>query len=445
MPQMFWFLVGVATCLAATLLFASVRRRTRGSAGFDEVGADGIGAGAGAERPPGAERAELGVLRRVLDETRRDVEAVARSFGDEIASLASAIDGHSQLLAESVADPVGVESTLIAHRSRQLATAVRRLRHFSEKILSFAHVEPLPVRPLRLRSFLDEIVAEIEDWGTHYRLEAVTSEFLPDAVANHRALRSATLFLIDTLLGLESRAARLSFRCYAQITDERDTRVVLEICAEAEDCGTPHEASRAAIQLGYVAARNLLEAQGARLSFDELEGLSVTCFISMPARTRVEVERPAAPSVARAPAEPVRPRARRAARAEPHRYGGVLVLEDDPQIREMIAHELSDTGRKLVSCVDGASARSLIEATPERFEVAILEHGARVESGRSIAELLSLRCPDVRIVLLTTAEGQLGADLAAAVLELRKPFGMAELRRTLEAALEPAVPLPQPD
>ena len=56
----------------------------------------------------------------------------------------------------------------------------------------------------------------------------------------------------------------------------------IEICAEAEDAGPPHEPTDHAVHLGYIAARNLLDSQNARLSFDEVEGLSVACFLSLP-------------------------------------------------------------------------------------------------------------------------------------------------------------------
>ncbi|MCA8975214.1 MAG: response regulator, partial [Planctomycetes bacterium] len=119
--------------------------------------------------------------------------------------------------------------------------------------------------------------------------------------------------------------------------------------------------------------------------------------------------------------------------ASNHHFGGVLVLEDDPELREMIAYEIRGTGRKLISSVDGASARSLIEATPERFELAIVEHDARIESGSEIARLLSERCPGIGIVLLTTQPGVgiRGLAAGARLFEIAKPFGVMELREAL--------------
>ena len=53
--------------------------------------------------------------------------------------------------------------------------------------------------------------------------------------------------------------------------------------------------------------------------------------------------------------------------AEPqHAYGGILIVEDDPAVRTVVAREMEKTGRRIFSCPDGAAARSLLLATPER-------------------------------------------------------------------------------
>ena len=97
------------------------------------------------------------------------------------------------------------------------------------------------------------------------------------------------MFLVDTLLYLESRASRVSLRAYAQISEDQDTRIEIEICAEAEDPNQPQRPVREAVQLGYLAARNLLAAQGATLAFKQLEGLSVSCFVGLQATAAVSM------------------------------------------------------------------------------------------------------------------------------------------------------------
>jgi CheY-like chemotaxis protein len=434
MHPLFVFLAGAATALAVALLVGALRRRrTEPGPQSDPLADPRADAPSEAQpapqpapepaRPPatlsGPDRVELELARRLLDETTRDLESLACGLGDELATMASSIEGHAQLLCEAIGEP-----HLIAQRADLLWTGVRRLRMFSEKILSFAQVDSLPVARVEVRSLLGGIAQDIEDAGSRLKVRVTTAEYLPAALASGRALRNAMLFLVDTLLRIETRASRLELRAYAQVFEDQDTRVRLEIWAEADEAGAPHEPTDHAVHLGYIAARNLLEAQGAKLAFDEVEGLSVACFISLPTAQDLPVGVPPA-------AEPPREFP-----AEPHLFGGVLILESDPEIRTLIAHELRTLGRKMVSCVDGASARSLIEATPDRFELAVLDAEARVENGRAIAALAAERIPGVQILLLSTGPVR-PADLphGANVEILQKPFGLHELRDALRGLL----------
>ncbi len=374
----------------------------------------------------GPERVEVELARRLLDETTRDLETLANGLGEELATMASAIEGHAQLLCEGLGDP-----QVLAVRADRLWTGVRRLRMFSEKILSFGQVDTLPIAPVDARAALDQIAQEIEETGARLKVRVTSSGYLPPMLANERALRNAALFLVDTLLRIETRASRLELRAHAEVFDDQATRVRIEIWAEADESGAPHAPTDHAVHLGYIAARNLLEAQGARLAFDEVEGLSVACFLSFPTTQET--------GVLPEPTEPEAPFVERT----PHHYGGALILESDPEVRSLIAHELQALGRKMVSCVDGASARSLLEATPDRFEMAVLSADARVEGGCSIAALAAERIPHVRILLLTTRPIA-PSDLpeTAAVHVLQKPFGLQELRDTIRhMAGSPATPL----
>ena len=374
------------------------------------------------------ERARFDLERNLATENLQDaygrIEVVARSVGDELANMISGIEGHAQLLCEAVGEP-----TLVALRAEHLWKSVRRMRLFSEKILSFSSVAQLEVEPIRMRPFLSSLAQEIETYsGNCLSVELVTSEFLPPALACHRALRNAALFLVDTLLALETRANRLSLRAFTSIHEDDDTRIEFEICAEAEDAkGSASQKVEQAVQLGYHAASNILQAQGATLSFDQMEGLNATCYISLRA---AESEAPESESESAASLEPVE--------AElPHQYGGVLILEDDQFIRSMMAHELGATGRNIVSCVDGASARSLIEATPERFELLILDQGARLESGVSLATRALELDPNTKILLLNTAGTPVAppAGLERSWAQISKPFGIMELRGAIQHLL----------
>lgn len=436
MPEFLWFLAGIVASLAAIAVFARARTREQTDASLDvsparDLGSDPLAAPC-AESPTttrparesvGAltaeERTELELARRILNDTIRDLEALAGGLGRELAGLSSAIEGHTLHLLE--ADSARTRSERASRDS--LAISLRRLRTFSEKFLCFAHVDEVVGRRVEVRPLLDAVARDISALGTRLRVETDAAEFLPAVRGDQRCLHNAILFLAETLVSLERRATRVSLTARAEVYDASETRVSIEIAVESD--GLEHEAepNERIVHLGYVAARNLIEAMGGHLAFDGVEGLTQWSFVSLPIYDTEESEES---STAAEPA--------RAVATEPrHDFGGVLILEGDPELREMVAHELRSQGRNIVSCVDGAAARSLIDATPERFEVAILAEDSRVENLETVVRHACAKIPDVRILVLGTLRRIPAGAVppATTLLALHKPFGVAELRAAL--------------
>ena len=448
MPQLLWFIAGVAVALAAMLLFARTRRTPV------PVAAPTTPSAAPPEAVPAPltdeERAELALARRILDETVRDLDGLASGLGSEIASLATAIEGHALFLVEACGNG-GRDAVRAAGQNRasveSLRSSLRRLRTFSEKFLCFARVDDLVPERVDVRTVLREVAQEIDAFGARLRVEIEAAEFLPTVLADRHALRNAIVFLTETLMRIERRATRVSLRARAELREDAATRVEIELSVEADELAegvvdpAPSEASIRTINLGYVAARNLIEAMAGRLAFDEVEGLSLSCFVSLPVWLGAELDGDVVIESDR-PATDAAASGATSIPTTPHHWGGVLILEGDPQVREMLAHELRPTGRKIVSCVDGAAARSLIEATPERFEVAILAEDSRVEGLEAVARLAAERIADIRILVLGSARAlREGVLPSSTVLHaLRKPFGIDELRRALRELLGAATP-----
>ncbi len=132
-------------------------------------------------------------------------------------------------------------------------------------------------------------------------------------------------------------------------------------------------------------------------------------------------------------AEPEPAADRAADGAAPHRYGGALVLESDPSVRAMLASELKATGRAVFACADGASACTFLEATPDRFELLIVDHAQRLDGGDALAATIRAVAPGLKIFVL--AAGRQPAEPWAQVHHIEKPFGVHELRRALASIL----------
>ncbi|MFK7739107.1 MAG: hypothetical protein AB8H80_02200 [Planctomycetota bacterium] len=142
------------------------------------------------------------------------------------------------------------------------------------------------------------------------------------------------------------------------------------------------------------------------------------------------------------PPAPPRPAAREPAQPEPgqpagttaHRYGGALVLEADPALRSVLARELKASGRAVFACADGDAANTFLEATPDRFELLIVDDENQLASKTPLARTIQERVPNLKICLLTTGPSQAPAEWPNAHC-LQKPFGVHELRRTLASIL----------
>jgi CheY-like chemotaxis protein len=348
-----------------------------------------------------------------------ELETLASSLGRELGDLATAVQGNAQLLCESLGEP-----ELFATRCEPLWHGVHRLRLLSDKILTFAHAGPLEREPVEMRGFLEKLRDEIEGLhGSRRNVQLAMAPFLPPARADERSLHNALLFVVEALLEMQPNAHALSIAAYGGVGENDETSVEIEICAEAEE-SAPRGCD--VFQLGYRAARRALDLQGGSLAIQQVAGVSATSFVSLEATSTILPEGSSA-------VEPV------AVSRPVHEFGGVLVLEDDPAVRSMIAAEVERFGRNILSCVDAASARALLDATPERFELLILDRDTRTEEADS--ELIAqarLHDSSVRVLVLAQAQPH-GGDLARcrelglAVLE--KPFDVIELRAVLDLLL----------
>jgi CheY-like chemotaxis protein len=402
MYPLLWFLLGILAAFTALFVFWLGREREEVSAAIDEEeGEDQI-------EPP----VEYRLATELLDDTSTQLESVAGSIGAELANLATGVEGHAQQLCEAMDQPA-----LVVSRAEQLWRGVRRLRLFSEKIISFSQGSELEILQVEMRPLLSSLRQELEEYaGGSLKIELNIAASLPPALAAEYALRNSIIFLADTLLYLEPNASLLTISASNRLSEEDAPQVEIELSAEPEDSAEPRTAPRQDVQYGYLAARNLLINQGATLSFDHVEGLNVSCLITLPAAESADPDQ----------AIQVGPNPE-----EEHPYGGVLILEDDCSIREMLATELRKTGRNIFTAADGASARSLLEATPERFELLILDQQARGEPGDQLARRALDLHPEVKILLLSTDHSpgfKLSRESRQRLVMIPKPFALMELR-----------------
>jgi len=167
--------------------------------------------------------------------------------------------------------------------------------------------------------------------------------------------------------------------------------------------------------------------------FARQAGGNVRIVSSVGAGTCVEITLPAArDKTSAALAEP----ATVASRAVSHLGKVILIVEDEPNVREMAVETLTDLGYATVAAADAATAlRRLRQAdrVDVLFSDIVMPGGMNGVQLSTEARRLQ---PGIRIVLTSGHTATKGEDLPADVALLRKPYNPEQLSKQLEACLQ---------
>src|SRR4051812_3973375 len=127
----------------------------------------------------------------------------------------------------------------------------------------------------------------------------------------------------------------------------------------------------------------------------------------------------------------------------------VLVVEDDPALRGVVARGLREAGLEVVTAADGTSALKTVGRGPgSEFDAVVLDIGLPDSDGRDVCQALRARGIDVPVLFLT-ARDQLHDVLAGFAAggddHLSKPFHVSELLARIGAMVRRGRPRPAAD
>jgi hypothetical protein len=344
---------------------------------------------------------------------RLELPEIAVGVSAELATLASGIEGNAQLMCEAIAAREPIEAP-----ADHLCAAVRRLRALSETIQQAAGPANVRRQPVRIEDVVLSVQHELEAASCgRFQIALDTASSVPEVHTDPRALRQTLLLLAEVLFGREPAAGTLTLRTRNSLARSAHA-VVVQMVAEVEERVSTRPRTAAQLALAHLAADNLLRALGAEFSLRAERGVEATASITLPVAYGEEA----------AAAAVLKP-------TPHHDFGGALVLESDPAVRYMVGQELERTGRQVFLCADGVGARTMWRATPERFELLVVQaQGGRAPGEELVAEALATQ-PHTRAVLLGRTElPALAAALGepqARVAVVTQPFGMMELRDAL--------------
>ncbi len=379
---------------------------------------------------------EASQQRMVQTERLRALGEMAGGVTHDFNNTLAIILGRVQLLLAETRDPtLQQQLRVIEQAAMDGARTVRRTQEF---------IRRRPARPFEavdLHQLVEEVVEvtrprwkdEAQVKGIRYdiRVERVPQ---PMVAGDPSELREALANLVFNALEAMPKGRQLTFK-----TGTKGERVY---CVVADTgIGMPEEVRRRVFEpffttkaekgsgLGLSVAYGILTRHGGEIEVQSQVGHGSAFTIWLPlGREIAAAPKKARPSLAS-------PRAR------------VLVIEDEPEIRKLLADLLAGQGHTVAVCPDGASG--LTRFQEERFDLVITDLGMPGLSGWEVARSVSARSPETPVVLVTGWGDQIDPEEASAKgvkFLVTKPFRLEDIRAVVNQAVSrqpTSVPTPK--
>ena len=362
---------------------------------------------------------------------------VAHDFNNMLAVVL----GNAELLEASLANDERLR--MVATTTRQ---AAERSADLTRRLLAFARRQPLDPRPVDV----ERVLLELEPLLRRSVGEAVELSIVASAVGSLAMVDASQLAQAVLNLALNARDAMpegglLTIEAHEVELDEgyaashADVEPGSYVLVTVSDTGTGMSAEVAAQAfdpffttkdeghgggLGLSMVYGFARQSGGHARLYSEPGVGTTARLYLPTATTKREEVP-----------------RRDAEEAPVGSETVLVVEDDPLVREHVSQLLSSLGYTVLEAADGASALGILDATPQvslLFTDMIMPGGM---NGRRLAELARSRRPGLPVLFTSgysrdalVHHGRLDADVRL----LTKPYRRAQLASAIREVLDDA-------
>jgi PAS domain S-box-containing protein len=392
-------------------------------------------------------QAELETAQEALRQAQK-MEAVGQLTGGiahDFNNLLTGIVGSLDLLLMRLAQ--GRTGDLERYANAAIGSA-NRAAALTHRLLAFARRQPLDPRPVNANA----LVASMDDLlrrtlGEAITLELVTAGGLWTTLCDPNQLESAILNLAinarDAMptggkLTIETANAHLDSLCAAA---QRDLELgqYVAICVTDTGVGmTPEVIARAFDP--FFTTKPLGQGTGLGLSMvygfaKQSEG-HVRIYSEVGAGTTVKIYLPRHRDAAgEAPASSDTP--------EPHQTETgetVLVVEDDPVVRNLTIEVLRDSGYRTLEAIDGPAGLKILQSH-RPIDLLVTDVGLPGLNGRQLADRARVTRPDLKVLFITgyaesaaAASGFLGPGMAL----MTKPFAFDALARRIREMIQEA-------
>ena len=376
-------------------------------------------------------------LARAEDALRQSqkMEAVGQLTGGiahDFNNVLHAVQGTLQLIQRAPSDPK------VRGWADNGLRSIKRGAELTSQLLIFAREQQLEPRPLAMAQLLDGMQDMLRrSLGPLVRLTMDTTDTDATIYADATQLEMAVLNLAinarDAMpaggsLTIASHVRRIDQHASLQAGDYVELAVIdtgvgmtESVVTRAFDPFFTTKGVGKGTGLGLSQVYGMARQAGGDAAIRSELGKGTTVTILLP-RSDAVIPTPA-PSNASAPPEPVQPPSR------------ILVVDDDPEVRNILVASLEVLGYAVTGEQDGPAALRAIEAGEP--DLMIVDFAMPGMNGADVANQARARCPGLRIIFasgyadIAAIEGAVGSSSTI----LRKPFDIAELETAVRNLL----------
>jgi PAS domain S-box-containing protein len=363
---------------------------------------------------------------------------IAHDFNNLLAGIVGSLDLMQTRMAQG-------RTENIERYAKAAMSSAQRAAALTHRLLAFARRQPLDPKPVNA----NQLVTSMEDLlrrtiGPLHALELVTAGGLWTTLCDPNQLESAILNLAINARDAMPDGGKLTIEtCNAHLDDayvaaQRDVTPGQYICICVTDTGTgmsPDVIGRAfepffttkplgqGTGLGLSMVYGFAKQSEGHLKIYSEESQGTTVKIYLPRhRGAAEMEELVGP-VAEAP------------RAEAGET--VLVVEDEPVIRDLIVEVLQELGYRALQAADGPSGLKILQSK-KRIDLLVTDVGLPGLNGRQLADHAREKRPDLKVLFITGyAEN---ATLANGFLDpgmemITKPFAVEALATKIRSMI----------